>query len=419
MNYRITPPEELIEATVELPLSKSYLARATVIDLLAGRTAARELSDRDRCDDVLRITAAAALPDGATADLGGSGTALRLLTAAVAAMPGRELTLTGDDSLLRRPMQPLVDALKQLGADIEYLGEEGHAPLRVRGRQLQGGSVTVDASQSSQYTSALMLIAPLMTDGLTVNLSGVAVSTPYLRLTARMMQRCGIEVELDRDSIEVKPGTYTALQGQPERDWTAASYWYEIVALSAGWITLPGLHADDLQGDRVLTDIFPRLGVLTDFEAEDDDGQPIDGALLSASPDGDSHINIDLGDYPDLAPTLAATAVALNMPFKFGGLAHLHHKESDRIATLRSELAKFGIELETDARGTLIWDGSRRPVYELPAIDTHNDHRIAMAFAPLALVVPGLVIRDIEVVAKSYPTYWHDLQQAGFVLEEV
>lgn len=418
MNYRIFPPEEMIEATVELPLSKSWVARNVIIDMLSGGPATASGVCADGCDDLRHLLEAVAAPDGATVDLGGSGTALRLLTAAVAAMPGRELTLTGDDTLLRRPLKPLLDALRTLGADIECTGEADRAPLRVRGRRLSGGELTVDASQSSQYISALMLAAPLTTDGLTIHFGGTAVSTPYLRLTAAMMQRRGIPVELDRDGVRIAPGTYAPSDAAPERDWTAASYWYEITALSAGWITLPGLHADDLQGDRVLADIFPQLGVETDFAPEDDDECPVDGIQLCASPDGHSHLSLDLGDWPDLAPTLAVTAFALNMPFKFGGLAHLRHKESDRIEALRAELGKFGIELETDARGTLIWDGARRPVYELPAVDTHRDHRIAMAFAPLALVAPGLVIRDADAVTKSYPAYWDQLRQAGFTLEE-
>lgn len=414
MNYRIYPPEEIVEAVIDLPVSKSMEARRLVIDFIAGTSPA---IGAEQCHDLTVLAAALSCFEGRI-DLMGSGTALRLLTAVAAATEGTDVVLDGNESLRRRPMNTEVTALRQLGADIEYVGEDGFAPLHIRGRKLSGGSLPIDPTRSSQFVSALMLIAPLLEGGLRLRLEGEPVSTPYLRLTAEMMRRRGVNVDFDRYDIDIEPGHYIAdSTGLRELDWSAASYWYEIAALTAGWIILPGLHADDLQGDRVLVELMPRLGVLTDFETIDDDDQPIDGAALSATPDLFGRLDADLADYPDLAPALAVTAAALSVPFRLTGLQNLRHKETDRIAALCDELLKLGIPAEVEGDSVLSWDGRRMPIAEAPVINPHGDHRMAMAFAPLAAFLPGLVIEDAEVVDKSYPGFWSDLQKAGFVVE--
>lgn len=431
MNYKIFPPEEMLMARVQLPVSKSYLARKMVIDAIAGAPANAACSD-DPCEDITAMSRAldvyAAPSPGAEIDLGGSGTALRLLTALFAATDGCEVVLTGNDSLRRRPMTILVEALRQLGAEIEYLDGEGYAPLRIRGRRLAGGSLPIDPTVSSQYITALMLIAPMLESELRLRLEGEAVSTPYIKMTAEMMRRRGAVADIERYDINLAPGKYDAADKYPvERDWSAASYWYEIAAITAGWITLPGLHADDLQGDRALVDIMPRLGVLSDFEPEDDEDDEdglsapdADGNLplqLSATPDLWGRLELDLSQNPDLTPALAVTSAALSIPFHLTGLENLRVKECDRLEALRKELLKIGVVAEIEGPGTLSWEGRRVPVVELPVIETYGDHRMAMAFAPLAAFAPGMVVKDVEVVAKSYPAYWTDLQAAGFTLE--
>lgn len=406
MNYSIFPPEEILETTVRLPQSKSYLARRMVIDAIAG---AVPCTPQQPCDDIA-VLASALAASGGSIDLHAAGTALRLLTALFAATPGREVVLDGDESLRRRPMGILVEALRQLGADINYEGREGFAPIRIRGRRLAGGSLPIDPTVSSQFITALMLIAPLLESDLCLRLEGEAVSMPYIKMTAEMMRRRGVTVDIDRYDINLSPGTYSAVDDRPvELDWTAASYWYEIAAITAGWVTLPGLHADDLQGDRALMELMPRLGVLSSFEDSDD-------LELSATPDLWGRLELDMSQNPDLVPAFAVTAAALSVPFRLSGLHSLRVKECDRMEALRVELLKIGIVAEIEG-DTLLWDGRRVPVISLPRIETYGDHRMAMAFAPLSVFVPGIVIKDGEVCGKSYPGFWDQLQQAGFIVQ--
>ncbi len=407
MNYRISAPEEILEATVKLPQSKSYLARKMIIDAIAG---AEPCNPEQPCDDIKVLAAALACGKGEI-DLHAGGTALRLLTAYFAAIPGSEVVLDGNASLRRRPMGILVDALRQLGAEINYLGEDGYAPLKISGKRLSGGSLAIDPTVSSQFITALMLIAPMLESELCLRLEGEAVSMPYIKMTAEMMRRRGVSADIERYDINLAPGRYTVVDDRPvELDWTAASYWYEIAAITAGWVTLPGLGADDLQGDRCLCALMPRLGVLSEF----------DGNLeLSATPDLWGRLELDLSQNPDLTPAFAVTAAALAVPFRLSGLQNLRIKECDRLETLRRELLKIGVVAEIEGADTLMWDGQRVPVLQLPEIDPCGDHRMAMAFAPLAAFAPGMVIRDAEVVEKSYPDFWNQLRDAGFTVETV
>lgn len=402
MIYRIYPPEEILETTVLLPQSKSYLARKMIIDAIAGSS---PCEPQQPCDDIV-VLASALAATGSDIDLRAAGTALRLLTAYFAATPGSEVVLDGDSSLRHRPMAILVDALRQLGADITYLGDEGYAPLQIRGRRLAGGSLSIDPTVSSQYITALMLVSPLLESELRLRLEGEAASMPYIKMTAEMMRRRGVTADIDRYDINLAPGRYAVADDRPvELDWTAASYWYETAALTAGWVTLPGLHADDLQGDRCLAELMPRLGVLSEF------GEELE---LSATPDLWGRLELDMSQNPDLAPAFAVTAAALSVPFRLSGLQNLQIKECDRLEALRTELLKIGIVAEIEGTHTLLWDGKRVPIMELPQIDSHGDHRMAMAFAPLAVFVPGIVIRDAEVVSKSYPAFWQQFAEAGF-----
>lgn len=415
MDYRITPPESLIETTVSLPLSKSMSNRALVINALTP--ASSPLENVAKCDDTDVMVAAFADPSATSVNVGAAGTAMRFLTAYFAAAEGREVTIDGSERMRRRPIGVLVDALRECGAEIDYAGEEGFPPLRISGRSLKGGAVTLPASVSSQYISALLMIAPVMTDGLTLTLEGDIISRPYILMTLGMMRRQGVDADMDGNVITVPAGSCYAAPAHPleiERDWSAAGFWAEIVALSAGFVTLPGLRLESLQGDCLLAQYFEMLGVNT-APSED-----VDDALeMSATPEQFSRLDLDLSEQPDLAQAIVVTCAMLGIPFHITGLSTLRIKETDRLAALAAELLKFGIVIEVERDSELIWDGRRLPIRELPVIDTYSDHRMAMAFAPASIFLPDIIIRDVEVVSKSYPDFWAHLAEAGFTLTPV
>lgn len=403
MNYRIFPPEEMIDATITLPLSKSISNRALIINALTHN--ALPLDAIAQCDDTDAMVAALAA-DGNEINVGAAGTAMRFLTAYFASKPGRIVTLDGSARMRQRPIGALVDALRKCGAKIEYIENEGFPPLRIEGQELEGGEVSLPASISSQYISALLMVAPLMKQGLTIDLEGEITSRPYIMMTLSMMRHWGVECDFDGNVIKVPRATYKAVEFDVEADWSAASYWYEISALSAGCIALRGLYEKSSQGDSCLMKYFEELGVDSQFE---------DGELsLMPSPEQRSHIELDLSEQPDIAQTIAVTCCMLRIPFRLSGLATLKIKETDRLEALKTELAKLSFDLRVEQDSVLIWDGDQHPVFEMPCIDTYEDHRMAMAFAPAALYLPGLVVNNVEVVAKSYPQYWEHLSQAGF-----
>lgn len=430
MDYRIFPPEELIEdGFVTLPISKSIVNRALTLDLLAGHgaDAAAPSPDGGTGDEAFDITlmrsAVSALATAAGEEveinLGESGTALRFLTAAVASRPGCRAVLTGEPGLMRRPIGELVEALRRCGADITYLGDEGHAPLRVTGLPLSGGEIEVDATISSQFVSALLMAAPFMTLGLKLKLLGEPASLPYIKMTIEMMRRRGVEVEIlcvSPLAVEVKPAVYAHVETDAEADWSAAAFWYEVVALTAGWITLDGhdgvrlpLPDDSIQGDAAAAGFFQALGVDTDASEE------TPGAVaLTPSPEVFGRLDLDLTDHPDLAPPLTVTCCMLGVPFKFVGLRSLSIKECDRLSALAEEMDKVGCDVVKIRDYGLEWEGKRHPIISLPEFDSRGDHRLAMAFAPVAAYIPGIVVKDAGCVAKSYPGYWDALRAIGF-----
>lgn len=408
MDYSVYPPEDILEAQVALPVSKSVMSRRMIIKSMCGDSVSvPEYS----CRDIELLGAALSLKEGNEIYLGQSATALRFLTAYFASRPGVTVMLTGDKSLYRRPISLLVDTLTSLGAQIKYLGEEGFAPVEIVGTHLNGATLDLEPGISSQWISALMMIAPGLPGGLHINFLEEPKSYPYLELTASVMREAGVDVELSRGVVTVAQGEYSipsSWSDMDEGDWSAASFWYEITALSAGWATLHGAKRDTMQGDRYVADLFSRLGVESTFE---------DGVLeLSASPEMYSRMDFDATDYPDLVPPVAVTCAALGVPFKITGASALVYKESDRLSVLASELLKIGCVADRPADGVIEWLGRRLPVFEMPVIDPHGDHRIAMAFAPLAVFVPGIVIKDAEVVNKSWPGYWQSLQDNGFTV---
>ncbi len=419
MDLRITPPDGLLETRVSLPLSKSMANRALIINALTP--GADPLPPMALCDDTDAVEAALANPGATEINVGAAGTAMRFLTAFYAARPGfPPVTLDGSERMRLRPIGPLVDALRALGASIDYLGQEGYPPLRITGRALRGGHVDIEASISSQYISALMMIGPVMEQGLIIHLKGEPSSLPYIRMTLGMMEERGAVAALSRQDITIEPHPYNpALPLKVEADWSAAAFWYEIVAVSAGWVTLDGgLSVKSLQGDAAAADLFGHIGVTSTTEdVEEGDIE------LSGNPDPDARLDADLRHTPDLTQPLVVACALLGIPFSLSGLDSLRIKETDRAEALRAELRKIGIEMEITQdilHGlTLSWDGSRRPIFEEPAFDTYADHRMAMAFAATSIFIPGIIIRDAEVVSKSYPGFWDHLSAAGFILEEI
>ncbi len=407
MNYRVFPPDGLPEATIKLPLSKSISNRALIINALTPN--ATSISNIAQCSDTEAMQMALSSTEH-NINIGGAGTAMRFLTAYFAAQPNTEIILDGDSRMQQRPIGSLVEALRHCGADISYTGEEGFPPLLIKGTSLKGGNINIDASVSSQFISALLMIAPTMQNGLNLTLDGDISSASYIDLTIAMMQQAGIEVERERNTISIPQGSYTPCTWNIEADWSAASYWYEIEALTSGFISLQGLSADSKQPDNRLAQIYESLGVNTDFDGEE-------GATdLLASPDIAPRLYLDLSDNPDTAQSLAVTCAMIGIPFSLSGLSTLKIKETDRLHALSTELEKVGVFVEQIGDHTLEWDGRRRPIITLPEFDTYGDHRMAMSFAPVAVYLPGIIIRDAEVVAKSYPEFWQHLTDAGFTI---
>lgn len=413
MQYTIQAPS-LIDTTINLPASKSICNRALIIQALAGSTMLpANLSD---CDDT-RVMAAALRDMPEVIDIGAAGTAMRFLAAYLSVGTGTH-TLTGTERMRQRPIGVLVDALRQLGAHIEYLGTEGFPPLRVTGRPLAGGTLEVAGDVSSQYISALLMIGPMLRQGLTLKLTGDIVSRPYIDLTLWTMTEFGAQVEWsDVDTISVAPVPYRATTYAVENDWSAASYWYEVVALlnkPEARVVLPGLSDGSRQGDSVTRYIGSLMGVKTTFDTLADGSQQV---VLASHGCTLPRLDYDFVNSPDLVQTFVVACAAKGIPFHFTGLASLKIKETDRIEALKRELRKLGVLLTDRHDSELIWDGERcAPTME--PIDTYQDHRMAMAFAPAALTLGPVTINHPEVVSKSYPHYWDDLRRAGFKITQ-
>lgn len=403
MRYQFSAPSA-VKATIQLPASKSISNRALIIHALSkGGDVLSNLSD---CDDT-RVMIKALTEGNEVIDILAAGTAMRFLTAYLSATSGTH-TITGTQRMQQRPIQLLVNALRDLGARIEYTGTEGYPPLRISGTTLSGPEITLKGNVSSQYISALLMIGPVLKNGLHLHLTGEIISRPYIHLTLQLMKDFGASAEWVSDhSISVKPQPYHSVPFTVESDWSAASYWYQIVALSSeAEIELTGLFHNSYQGDSRGAEVFARLGVETVFTEQ--------GVRLRKRGVRVQRLDEDFIDIPDLAQTFVVTCALLNIPFRFTGLQSLKIKETDRIAALKAELAKLGYLLRDENDSILIWDGERCEPQEVPVIKTYEDHRMAMAFAPAAICCPEISIAEPQVVSKSYPRYWEDLRQAGF-----
>ena len=403
-----------LRQTIVLPASKSLSNRALLLCAMSANGS--QCLRPSACDDTLVMQRALA-ERPTTVDIMAAGTAMRFLTAYFATTPDESHVLTGTQRMLERPIGVLVDALRKLGADISYEGNEGFPPLRINGKKLHGGTLRLPANVSSQYVSALLMTAPLMEDGLKLQLEGEIVSRPYIDMTLALMQQFGAKAAWTTDTeVTVQPGAYAkGITYTVESDWSAASYWYELLALSTddgARVVLPYLSAESLQGDSAVSSFFAPLGVATSFEEADGKSAAVLTRDSSATlPEGEV-LELDLVNQPDLAQTLVVTCAMLRRPFRFTSLRSLRIKETDRISALQKELAKFGINLEAtpDCELHILNYPDGAPHYDGTPIATYNDHRMAMAFAPAALRCPGVGIANPEVVSKSYPHFWEDLQ---------
>ncbi len=402
MKYQLSFPST-INATIQLPSSKSISNRALIINALAkGSITPANLSD---CDDT-QVMIKALADNQEIVDIRAAGTAMRFLTAYFSVTSGTRI-ITGTERMKQRPIGILVDALRELGADIEYVENEGYPPLRITGKELTKNEISLPGNVSSQYISALLMIAPVLKNGLNLFLTGEVISLPYIKLTLQLMKEFGVTAIWNSDnSLQIAPQPYKDIPYLVESDWSAASYWYQMVALAdEAEVVLPGLLFDSYQGDHRGSRIFEELGVKTIFTKE--------GVILTKKTISTERLEDDFSDIPDLAQTFAVTCVLLNIPFRFTGLQTLKIKETDRIVALITELAKLGYKIKDEDDSILFWNGERIEPQVDPVIRTYEDHRMAMAFAPAGMFYPRLTINEPLVVTKSYPTFWNDLQNIG------
>jgi len=394
--------------SIELTGSKSETNRLL---LLAALYPNLTLLNDSNAHDVSVMKKALQLSSG-TVDIHHAGTAMRFLTAYFSVTENAEVLLTGSNRMKQRPIALLVDALRALGATIEYRGEEGYPPLHIKGAVLPRSSVSIAANVSSQYLSALCLVGAKLPEGVEIELVGSITSLPYLNMTLQLLERIGISAKLDDRRIYIAPKSdIEPISLAVESDWSAASYYYSIVALSklGTKATLSTLREDSLQGDRVLSTIYTDFGVSTRF----DDGKVI---LEKVSGPMSQTLSYDLKDAPDIAQTIAVTAAGLHVDCFLTGLHTLPIKETDRLAAMKCELEKVGASVNIDAESLRVF--GQKAKLQSASIATYNDHRMAMAFAPLAILIP-LTIEESFVVEKSYPDFWKDLSSIGYQVSYV
>lgn len=402
MIAKISAPQKPIRATINLPASKSLSNRALIIRALSGNDF--EIENLSEAEDT-KILLNALSSNEKIIDIGAAGTAMRFLTAYFAVSEGEKI-LTGTERMKQRPIAPLVDALKSLGADIEYLENTGFPPINIKGRKLTKNEVEVDGTISSQFLSALLMIAPVLENGLKINIKGNLVSRPYAEMTIALMKHFGSSALWKENTIEIPHQNYIPKPYKVEPDWSAAAFWYSVVALSKdAEITLPGLQKNSLQGDSVLPELMKRFGVETDFLNN--------GIVIRHSEFYIQHstLKIDFTNSPDLAQSLTVLAAALDLQIQFSGIENLKIKETDRIAALQTELKKFGKELVKEGDHYTLKGQFKNSEQ---AIETYDDHRMIMAFAPLALICGHINIQNPETVKKSYPSFWEDLKICGY-----
>jgi len=411
MQYTITKEDKILKGEITLPSSKSISNRILIINSLSYSP--YEIDNLSDSDDT-KVMEAVLNANTNHFDIGHAGTAMRFLTAFLSKIAG-EWTITGSERMRQRPIGILVDALRKLGASIEYTEKEGYPPLKILGTSLKGGVLELDGSISSQYISALLMIAPTIPGGLTLKLLNQVTSKPYIELTLNLMKHFGVRHSWTGNEIRIDEQTYHPVKFSVEADWSGASYWYAMAALSDECdLLLKGLRLQSLQGDAAQSVWFDSyFGVQSTQEGNN-------VRLTKKEVPELKLLELDFIENPDIAQTFAVLAVCQKIPFRFKGLATLKIKETDRILALQIELAKFGAILTEPAEGELTWNGiftNYSVNHPIISIETYHDHRMALAFATVAMVYPEIIINDPDVITKSYPAYWEDLKQVGFKIK--
>ncbi len=396
LNKKLDYNGSIVQGTIAISGSKSESNRLLILKQLYPNFQLKNLSNSD---DTVHLQQAL-MSDSYVIDIGHAGTAMRFLTAYYAVNEGGEMVLTGSERMQNRPIKILVDALRMLGADIEYVGKEGYPPLRIRGKKLTKNKVRIEGNISSQYISALLLVAPSLENGLEIELLGEITSVPYIKMTLALLDQLGLSQNWNGNTINVDP-----LQNVDnkiitvESDWSSASYFYSLVAISDnGKVILSSYQKDSLQGDSSLMEMYKHFGVDTDFD--------INTITLTKKKIDLKPLVLDLRDSPDLAQTVVVTCFGLGIACDISGLHTLKIKETDRLVALKNELEKLGASIKVTDKSLHL--SSSNKINKNIAIDTYQDHRMAMAFAPLAIKVP-IVINEAEVVSKSFTSFWEDL----------
>jgi len=394
-------------SSIQITGSKSESNRLLLLQALYPEIKIGNVSNSD--DSVLMSKALSS--KDTVIDIHHAGTAMRFLTAYFSTQDGRNIELTGSKRMKERPIAILVDALNQLGAEITYKENEGFPPLLIKGKKLTKNKVTLKANVSSQFISALLLVAPKLENGIELTLDGEITSVPYIKMTLSLLEEIGVKTKFEGNLITIAPKKQSEVSGQQltvESDWSSASYFYSIAAMSAigTSIMLSSYKQNSLQGDSALATIYKSFGVTTTFKDNSVTLKKEEEVAL------DTQIDFDLKNAPDIAQTISVTAFGLGLECHLTGLHTLKIKETDRLIALKTEIEKLGGEVAiTDNSLTLKKANNRQ---QNIAVATYNDHRMAMAFAPLALKTP-IIIEDYKVVSKSYPTFWDDLAALGFI----
>lgn len=397
-----------MNSKIQITGSKSETNRSLLLQALYPNIRIENISNSDDAEVMQKGLKVAQ----GTVDIHHAGTAMRFLTGYFASQENKEVVLTGSKRMTERPVKVLVEALRELGADIAYEKEEGYPPIRIKGKRISNSKVSLPANISSQYISSLLLMAPSLENGLELQLVGKITSVPYIKMTLALLSQIGVDNSFEGNTIRVLPkASVDDVTLVVESDWSSASYFYSIVALAdiGSAITLSSYKKDSLQGDSVLAKIYRELGVETSFE-----GNSI-RLVKTGGPQSDN-LDVDLADAPDIAQTIAVTCFGMGMGCRLTGLHTLKIKETDRLEALNTELSKLGAPISVSDKDLTLLPSNK--INKDVAIDTYNDHRMAMAFAPLALKT-DLYINDAEVVSKSYPDFWGDLAKLRFLVEEM
>lgn len=406
MNMHLSFSSEALTGDVQITGSKSESNRLLILQALFPQIGISNLSNSDDT----RVLQKALKSEKKEIDVHHAGTAMRFLTAYFAAREGKEVILTGSERMQERPIKVLVHALRQLGAEITYLNNDGFPPLKITGKKLVHNEVTVQANISSQYISALMLIAPSLPNGLVIHLEGHVTSVPYINMTLKLLEACGITGKFEEGRIEIEPAeNLSPVALTVESDWSSASYFYSMAALSKeARVSLSSFREFSYQGDRAVATIYRQLGVATEFE---DNGIILRKTHFKMP----RSFELDLADCPDLAQTIAVTCFSLGLKCDLKGLHTLRIKETDRLHALKTEITRMGGLVETTADSLHLSPSEK--VVSGTKIETYNDHRMALAFAALAVRTP-LEIADAEVVSKSFPGFWEVLEKLGFSVKK-